>query len=213
MTKNKYTEADSSAIITNIITDDNIERFLLWQAKIAPIQSQFEGFIGYKLEPPRMGIRDYWVTTVAFDNDTHLNAWLNSQERAALLTELESFSGENKLTKVHNGFNFWFTKTPKKSAWKESALVLLTLYPVVFLLSFIQNPVMAYGVPFWLALFFANAASTAILAWVTMPWLVKMFGWWLNPPKKRATLYTFIGTILVLVLYIFSILGARFLSS
>jgi uncharacterized protein len=214
MNKEKYREGDSSAIITNVINSDNIERFLMWQAKIAPIESQFEGFIGYKFEPPRAGIRDHWVTTVAFDSDEHLEAWLNSPRRAELLTELENFSTANELKKVHNGFNFWFAKsTPEKSAWKENALVLLTLYPVVFLFSFIQNPIMAYGVPFWLMLFFACIFSTAVLGWVTVPQLMRFFCWWLNPPKSRAKLYTIMGSLLVLALYMVSLLGARYLAT
>lgn len=213
MNKKKYIEGDSSAIITNVINSDNIERFLMWQSKIVPIQSQFEGFMGYKLEPPRAGIHDYWVTTVAFDSDEHLEAWLNSPRRAELLTELKNFSEVNELKKVHNGFNFWFIKsTSEKSVWKENALVLLTLYPVVFLFSFIQNPIMARGVPFWFMLFIACTYSTAVLGWITVPSLIKFFGWWLNPPKNKAKLYTIMGSLLVLALYIVSLLGAYYLA-
>lgn len=213
MNEKEYREGDSSAIITNLINSDKIERFLIWQAKIVPIQAQIEGFIGYKLEPPKAGIRDYWVTTVAFDSDKHLEAWINSPQRAELLTELESFSEANELKKVHNGFNFWFAKsTPKKSVWKENALVLLTLYPVVFLFSFIQNPMMAHGVPFWFMLFVACVVSTTILGWITVPQLMKFFGWWLNPPKNKATLYTIMGSMLVLALYSVSLLGACYLA-
>jgi len=213
MNEKKYIGGDSSAIITNAISSDNIERFLMWQAKLISIQSQFEGFIGFKLEAPRAGMRDYWVTTVAFDSDKHLEAWLNAPKRAELLTELGSFSESNELKKVHNGFNFWFTKsTPEKTIWKENALVLLTLYPVVFLLSFIQNAIMAHGVPFWLALFFACAASTATLGWITVPLLMKLFALWLNPPKNRAKLYTIIGSLIVLALYMVSLLGAYYLT-
>lgn len=213
MNKKKYTEGDSSAIVSNVINSDNLERFLMWQAKIVPIQSQFEGFIGFKLEAPKPGIRDYWVTTVAFDSDEHLEAWLNSPRRSELLTGLENFSEENILKKVHNGFNFWFTKsTPEKSVWKENALVLLTLYPVVFVFSFIQNPLMAKGVPFWFMLFIACTYSTAVLGWLTVPALVKLFAWWLNPPKNNAKQYTIMGSLLVLALYMVSLLGAYYLT-
>jgi uncharacterized protein len=213
MDEKKYRESDSSAIITNVINSDKLERFLVWQAKLVSLQSEFEGFIGFKLEAPKAGIRDYWVTTVAFDSDKHLETWLNAPKRAELLTELKSFSELNELKKVHNGFNFWFTKpTPERSIWKENALVLLTLYPVVFLFSFFQNAMMAYGVPFWLMLFFACAFSTAVLGWITVPLLMKFFDWWLNPPKDRAKLYTIVGSLLVLVLYIVSLLGAYYLA-
>lgn len=212
MNEEKLKEGDSSAIITNVVKASDLERFLLWQAKFVPMQSQFKGFIGFKMEAPTNS-RDYWITTVAFDSDKHLETWLHSPVRAGLLAELKNFSATNELKKVHNGFTFWFTKpTLEKSIWKENALVLLTLYPVVFLFSFIQNPLMAWGIPFWFMLFVACTYSTSVLGWVTVPMLMKAFGWWLNPPKDKAKIYTIMGSILVVACYGVTLLGAWYLS-
>ena len=100
-------------------------------------------FRGYKLEKPRPGIHDSWITTVSFDTDEHLDLWLNSSERKKMLQELNSFS-DSHIEKLYSGFDFWFnaTRDSQRIIWKENMLVLLTLYPVVFLLSYIQGPLM-----------------------------------------------------------------------
>jgi len=88
-------------------------------------------------------------------------------------------------------------------------IVLLALYPTVFLFSiFVQTPLLIHrGTPFWLALFFGNAFSTALLGWVIVPPLSELFGWWLNPLKRAAPAQvthcrvTWAGAALILLLY------------
>ncbi len=192
-----------TATISTMIHPKDEERFLEWNTRVSANESKFAGFLGSKIERPRPGINDAWITIVTFDSDEHLDAWLNSNERKKLINELNSFIIESHMRKVYSGFDFWFAPSQDNthSAWKENMLVLLTLYPVVFLLSYAQNPVMSYGVPFWLALFFSNAISTAILGWISVPWLMKHFWWWLNPPQQSVKKYTFLGTFIVLCLY------------
>lgn len=192
-----------TATISTIIHSKDEQKFLDWNARIAPIQSKFPGFIGYKLERPRRGVNDTWITIITFDNNEHLENWLKSEERKKLLDELNAFSIKSNLRKTFSGFDFWFSqsKDSEHSAWKENMLVLLTLYPVIFLLSFIQKPVMEHGMPFWLALFFSNALSTIILGWFTVPWLIKTFSWWLNPKKEVTKKYNILGISIVLLLY------------
>jgi uncharacterized protein len=201
-----------SALISHHIKPTDIRRFLEIQSQFAPLQSKFPGFIGYKLEKPRHGVHDSWIATVTFDTESNLDAWLNSSERAKLLTQLDKFA-PSTLEKIHSGFDFWFTKkTETRSAWKENALVLLTLYPVVFLISFIQNPLIHAGWPFWFTLFLSNALSTSILGWITVPFLRKQFEWWLNPPADKRQIYTLTGAVLVIFFYIIIIVSARYIS-
>ncbi|MDR3550472.1 MAG: antibiotic biosynthesis monooxygenase [Candidatus Babeliales bacterium] len=204
-----------SATIANKIDPQDEAKFRDWQLRIAPLQSKFPGFIGYKLERPQTGINESWVAIVTFDSQEHLDAWLNSPERLKMIEELHTFTGQSSIEKVYAGFNFWFTdsKGSTRSVWKENMLVLLTLYPVVFLLSYVQNPVMAHGVPFWLALFFSNLISTIILGSLTVPWLMQKFQWWLNPQKGSENRDTILGALVVLLLYAIALFACWLLSN
>lgn len=203
-----------TATISNKIDHAHEQQFLDWQLRITPLQSKFPGFVGYKLEKPRATMDEPWVAIVTFDTEEHLEAWLTSPERKKMVEELHTFTGESQIEKVYSGFNFWFSNngTAARSAWKENMLVLLTLYPVVFLLSYIQNPAMAHGVPFWLALFFSNLISTVILGYVTVPWLMRTFDWWLRPTKGWPGTKSLLGALVVIALYAISLLVCWLLS-
>ena len=195
-----------TAAIRNKINPADEQKFLNWQLRIAPIESKFPGFLGYKLERPKTGIDDNWIAIVTFDTEEHLEAWLASTERKKMLDELHTFSDKENIEKIYSGFNFWFTDSKSnQSKYKENMLVLLTLYPVVYLLSYVQNPIMKLGVPFWLALFFSNLISTVILGNLTVPWLMQKFNWWLNPKEDNNSQTTTLGSFIVLILYIISL--------
>jgi antibiotic biosynthesis monooxygenase (ABM) superfamily enzyme len=212
--ENKHDQVSVTASITTKVPAEVEQKFIEWQASVAPIESKFPGFIGCKLERPRQGSNDDWITLLTFDNDKNLETWLASPERKKMLEQLKTFTPESRVEKLYVGFDFWFKRggDENSQAWKENMLVLLTLYPIVFLFSFIQNPIMKAGVPFWLALFFGNAISTVLLGSVTVPWLIGRFKWWLDSKQPRTLGRDSLGACVVIMLYILSLVGGWLLS-
>ena len=87
-------------------------------------------------------------------------------------------------------------------AWKQNMVVLLLLYPVVFLFGlWVQTPLLmrAAGLPFWLALFIGNVVSVLLLNRL-VPWTNDLFRWWLDPARARRRVDV-AGAALVLALY------------
>lgn len=203
-----------SAVISTRVKPGQQDAFLRWYRRISAVQARFEGFQGYKFEAPIPGVQDDWVTILRFDSDTHLEAWLNSEERKQILREAEAFSLDTHIRKVRVGFESWFKFSGAQQQspppiWKVNMIVLLALYPIVFLFSiFVQTPFLIHrGMPFWLALFVGNAVSTILLSWPAVPFLSKVFNWWLTPPEYAAPAQltpqriTWAGTVLILCLY------------
>ena len=87
--------------------------------------------------------------------------------------------------------------------WKQNMIVLLTLYPTVFLFgSFVQTPLLVgRGIPFWLALFLANAVITGVLGWYFVPWASRALDWWLNPTPAAGPRVNWAGVGLIVALY------------
>jgi antibiotic biosynthesis monooxygenase (ABM) superfamily enzyme len=82
-------------------------------------------------------------------------------------------------------------------------LVLLGLYPTVFLFGFfVSTPLITQqlGWPFWLALFVGNIASVTILNWL-VPWISRRFDWWLQPAGSETQERTLQGIAAVVALY------------
>jgi hypothetical protein len=82
-------------------------------------------------------------------------------------------------------------------------LVLLMLYPVVFLFgAWVQTPFLMgkAELPFWLALFIGNIVSVLLLNWLA-PTVSRSFGWWLAPARDAGKWTSLAGAALILMLY------------
>ena len=198
--------APVSVLISTQVKAGEEEAFQRWQRRIAVEEAKFPGFQGYRIEPPMPGVQDQWVMAVRFDSDEHLDAWLNSEQRRQLLEQATSFDAGTHIRKIGSGFESWFASgddTPPPPAWKQNALVLLMLYPFIFLFdALVQRPILqARGMPFWLALFVGDVLGVPLLGYFLVPWSIKGFRWWLGPSPRVSALANWAGGALILLLY------------
>ncbi len=195
-----------SLVIATRVKPGREAEFRRWEQRIAAAQARAPGFAGYRLEPPIPGVQDDFVAILRFDTEVSLQGWVDSPARAALLAEAKPFTEEVRTRVVQAGFAQWFAPergggTPP--AWKQNMVVLLMLYPVVFLFGvWVQTPVLmrAWGFPFWLALFVGNVASVLLLNWL-VPWASRRFVWWLTPPRGAPTWIHWAGSAVLAGLY------------
>ncbi len=187
------TASQVTALISCRVDQEHEAGFLAWEREMFQATAKAPGFIGQRLDRPVPGILDRWVITLTFDTDENLTGWLESPRRAALLERGEGFQRDMKIRKGDYGFGFWYRNpdnapTPAMVIFKSNLVVLLVLYPIVFLWDyFIGGPyLLKNGMPFWLALFIGNFVSTQITGWWAVP---KAFGWfhrWLSPTASTA---------------------------
>lgn len=199
----KHPSDAASALISSKVAPEDEEAFLDWQRQISAVESRFDGFLGHKIERPVPGVRDEWTVVLSFDTDEHLEGWISSPERKALLEAGAAYNEQLQITKASYGFGFWTgnVSTKPDPIFKSNLLVLLMLYPIVFLWGyFIGDPLLTgLGMPFWLALFIGNVVSTQLLGWLFVPWAFKLFGWWVKRDQPaRVHLY---GYLIVVAIY------------
>ena len=152
-------------------------------------------------------MQDHWLAILRFDTEANLQAWLNSPERQKLLQEATPFTEEFHARIVRTGFDQWFpvptAGASPPAVWKQNMLVLLMLYPVVFLFGvFVQTPLLTgrAALPFAVALFIGNVASVLLLNYL-VPWTGNRFTWWLQPVGAKGWRTDVAGTALVVALY------------
>lgn len=174
----------ASVLISSRVAPELENEFLAWQRRISAQEARLDGFIGHKVERPVPGVQDNWTVVLSFDTDEHLQAWLDSDERRTLLAEGQRFNEQMTLQKASYGFGFWSGDAPApEPVFKSNLIVLMMLYPVVFLWGyFVADPLFsAHGVPFWLTLFVGNLVSTQLLGWFLVPWAFRRLSWWTRP--------------------------------
>lgn len=203
-----HKETAVSAVISFNVPTGLEADFLAWQQRMQAAESEFKGFLRHKVERPIPGLHHDWVIILSFDTDANLSAWLESPVRQAFLKEGERFNSGISVKRASYGFNFWFppSETPRQGPsfiLKSNLLVLLVLYPIVYLWgTFVSHPLIdAHGVPFWLSLFIGNLVSTQLLGWFIVPAAFKAFDWWLAPKAgalKQVGGYALVGTLYVI---------------
>lgn len=83
----------ATVVIAQHVRPGRDAEYLRWQAEIDDACRTFPGFEALEVVPPVPGVQDHHVVVFRFDSFPHLDAWLRSDARGALLTR-----GEEVLT-------------------------------------------------------------------------------------------------------------------
>ncbi len=157
-----------------------------WLAGISRTSSRFTGNQGTTILRPTEG-RDEYIAITQFDSAENLELWLHSTEREGWLAKLQSIDVCREEVLSLAGMERWFT-LPGRGAtrlpprYKTATLVLLGLYPLVLLLNLVLNPVLS-GLPGPLKVLASLVASVAIMVWIVLPRLTRLFSGWLHPRR------------------------------
>lgn len=199
-----------SSVTEVIITKVNpgrIEEYRLWSAKIHQVEAHFPGFRGTYVQSPQKEDDGHWITLLQFDSMEHLDNWLNSSERQALLEESAPYISSLETNRMISPYEGWFASIAKTgeipSVWKQTMIVLLVLFPIVMFELKYLSPLLTHFNSS-LSTFIGNAISVTLISFPMMPIAIFFLGWWLLPKgqKKRKTLA---GTCLILLLYLVEI--------
>ncbi|WP_437222323.1 antibiotic biosynthesis monooxygenase [Planctomicrobium sp. SH661] len=215
--KSPHREVGVSALITTKVKPGQELAYQRWQKRIARAHANAPGFRGYRFTPPYAPSARDWLVILRFDTSENLRRWIDSPVRKELLREARTLTEETKLRLTRSAFDEWFQIDSGSHAhpeWKMSMLVLLVLYPLVFLLDkLISRPVFAAnGVPPWLAIFLGNVFCVTVLSKL-IPWTGRTFRWWLEPPSERKLAVTLQGTIVVVTFYLLTLAAFAIWSS
>jgi antibiotic biosynthesis monooxygenase (ABM) superfamily enzyme len=79
-----------TVVIAQHVRPEREADYFLWEAKINDACRTFPGFEGIEVVPPVPGVQDDYVVIYRFDTFPHLDAWLTSGTRRALVAEGQS---------------------------------------------------------------------------------------------------------------------------
>lgn len=198
--------ADVTEVIFSKVKRGMGDRFREWAERIQAAQARYPGYRGMYLQPPAGGDAGHWTSILRYDTAGHLEAWMNSPERRALLAEEREFLESEEMMRIATAFPGWVPIDPMTGDgppnWKAAMLVLLGLFPIVMLEMRFLSPVLAaWGLHASLGTFVGNAISVALTSFFTMPWCVRWFGWWLFPKGSEAPAITARGVGIISLLY------------
>lgn len=207
-TENSHLTENVTEVFITHVNPNQDEAYREWMAKIHQMEATFPGFKGIYVQSPGAGQGQNWITLLQFDTPEHLDLWLNSAERQEVLQESQSLVASLDSHRVVSPYAGWFASLSKQGAapalWKQTMIILLVLFPIVMLelkyLSPLTKPLNSS-----VGTFIGNAISVSLISWPMMPIAIWFLGWWLSPKKEDAQRATFLGTLVVLLVYLIEI--------
>ena len=200
-----------TAVITVRVRPGADQQYREWQHRMAELMAEQDGHMGTNVQEPIAGLQDDWVIMTKFDTEENLSAWLNSRIRARMLSEAEPLVETSNVRRARTSFDGWFPFTygqrPPRN-WQQSALVLLTLFPLVCLEIAFLNPILSW-LPLSPATFIGNAVSVAVTGFLLIPLAAAAVRRWLIPNASKTRLWT--GGLIVLAGYAISIVVMQLL--
>ena len=181
-----HSEPPVAMVFTHKVAKERVQDYLGWRRKAIVAQATHPGYLATEFFEPR-GTQDEWVDIVRYDSLAHLNEWLESKDREALVKELDSIVESRHSHRV-TGLEGWFAinRGPGADAapppsWKQALAVLVALYPTVMILGFLTNPLMqSLSLP--VQMLIGNLLSIIVLTWAVMPLVTRLLGFWLTAP-------------------------------
>jgi antibiotic biosynthesis monooxygenase (ABM) superfamily enzyme len=183
-------EEPVTVVVNHRVDPADEPAFTAWQQRVTAVERTFAGFRGSDLLRPVPGIQEEWVILTTFDTTAHLEDWLGSPERRAVLAEGGAF-GDFSVRRIASPYGSWFggrrgsgeVQTPD---WKTAVSVLVGLYPTVVLLTLALARIWP-NAPLWGSLLVGNVLSVSVLTWLVMPNVTRILRFWLvpDPPGSR----------------------------
>lgn len=179
------TEPPVAMVFTHRVAGKRVPDYLAWRRRAIAAQAHIPGYLATEFFEPRAKGQEEWVDIVRYDSVEHLDAWMESNERAALLEELDQIVESMHSHRV-TGLEGWFAVNRESGPplippppWKQALSVLLALYPTVMLLGLVTNPLIK-GLSLPIRMMIGNALSVALLTWLIMPCVTRWLGFWLD---------------------------------
>jgi hypothetical protein len=197
-----YVETAATELIVTRVVRGNEGAYREWHDRIAKAQAAAPGFAGAFVHAPR-DEDDAWTTVLRFDTPEHLNDWLASPIRRALVEESERFTEDLVSQPFDTSFPGWTSDDPATgkppSRWRTACLVVLVLLPVVLLeVKYLDPYIIHWHRIMWTLVNIVGGVT--LTTFPLMPIATRVFRGWLFPGENPLRLSLLYGAALLAVL-------------
>ncbi len=172
-----------------------------WADRIQKLQATFPGYIGSFVQPPQHN-ETGWTTVLRFDSAAHLDGWLKSDARAAMVKESEPLVQGFHAQRVDTSFPGWVPQRSRRPASRPTGGRRQPSFCSRYFQSSCWSSAFSIRISRDLnpavRTFIGNALSVALTTWPLMPLAIWGFHAWLFPENQPRWLVTIMPILLVL---------------
>lgn len=181
---------DNRNVVTLVIQHkartDSLALYEAWLKRAVATARQQPGHLDVNVIRPH-GSGGHFTTVVRFATTDTLQAWINSAERQAMVSEVLPLLEEGDQTQVHDDPEFWFTPPSSNAAqpprWKQALLTYLVICPMTMLIPHLLAPLFARFPPLGAGItgnLIGNLFVILPVVFYIMPWVTRRCAHWLR---------------------------------
>ena len=175
-----------TALIVRTIKPECWPDFEEWVKGMHQVAMKFEGFQGSNVIRPRDHAHPEYVIVARFDTYEHLRAFMTSVERAEYAKKSEPMTMSADSVQEMHGFDSFFSlpdlpaSAGAPAKYKMAILTIMGLYlPLLGISTFIAA--IFRGFPRPLLVLFTLLVMVPLMTYFLMPWITRLFRFWLYP--------------------------------
>ncbi|MDX1755084.1 MAG: antibiotic biosynthesis monooxygenase [Marinobacter sp.] len=184
-TPSVHYNAGRSIMIRHAVRPQYRERYETWLRQIIAAAAEFSGHQGVHIVRPTEG-HDTFEIAVRFSSKEEAEAWLASDIRKELLSDIRSALASDEQVEIKSGIDFWFTpptsKARQPTRWKQWLITTAVIWPLTMIVPPVFQPVFdrvpelaLWGVRHGLV----AATIVALVVYLIMPRVVRLVAGWL----------------------------------
>jgi uncharacterized protein len=148
----------------------------------------FEGHLGVNVFRPSDRANPEYRIVFKFDRISHLKQWETSAIRQKLLKRANRLTVGSSQVSIFTGLETWFTLpqqpgVPPPPRYKMMVISGITIYVLISLINLLILPLLN-PLPAFLRTFVVTLLMVAIMTYIAMPRMTKIFAGWLYPKSK-----------------------------
>jgi uncharacterized protein len=170
-----------TAVISSRVKPGFMDEYRAVHAEIGAVMRTTEGFLRSELFEAVDGLQTDTVVVFSFDSRVHLDAWLQSGTRQALIARFDPLIEGPRHLNVVGGFAGWFTTADAHTVkrWKQTVAVLCGLFPTALVIAIVRARV-APHLALLPAVFVGNVIGSIAMSYLVMPRVTRVLSSWLG---------------------------------
>ena len=175
-------EQPVTVLVTRRVKEGREQEFEAFLQRLREEAASYAGYQGVTIIPPPASSREY-VIVYRFDSADHLRAWQTSPTRRSLIAESTNLAEAPPEERELLGTDGWFTVPGGRvvrppARWKTYLLSLCAIYPILTVIAIVGQPLLAH-LPLATRFAVITPVLTALMTWIMMPALSRIFARWL----------------------------------
>jgi uncharacterized protein len=175
-------EQPVTVLVTRRVKEGREREFEALLQRLREEAASYAGYQGVTIIPPPVCSREY-VIVYRFDSADRLHAWQTSPARRSLIAESTDLAEAPPEERKVSGTDGWFAVPGGRvvhppARWKTWLLSLCVIYPLLTVIVIVAQPLLAY-LPLAARFAVITPVLTALMTWVAMPLLSRLFARWL----------------------------------